>query len=141
MATINVVTNIATDTNTYITGTEVFDQNSNLTIGSTGSSLNSDGMVFTAPVTGKYQFNAWVEFENAPSNASYLTTAFITTARNFYTKQGAHDITGGNHNIACSVLTDMDVGDQATLMVYQPSGTASTDILGGQSAFSGFLIG
>jgi len=125
--------NIATATQvTVLFETELYDQNSD---------YNNTTYRFTAPVTGKYQLNVLVLFNNIDSAASYYQTQLITSNRSYY---HTHDARGYSqdlsyHNLDVSVLADMDAGDTAIVKVYQATGTVQTD-LDAESYFTGYLV-
>lgn len=114
---------------------EVFDQNSNY-----------DGTnTFTAPITGKYQFNVSVRFDaiTTGSNGSmFIVTSnrsYNTNLINYFAVQN-----GGNIVIlTMSVLADMDAADTAIVQVQIAGAGADTVDLGGaatQAYFSGYLV-
>jgi len=139
LATVDAWTNLPVDTPTYFTGTEIFDQTNNLTINGAGTTAGTHGMVFTAPVTGRYQLQCWVQLVQVPSNADYNRIGFIGSNRHFYTI--ADDYGGVSyHQLCMAVLADMDAGDTVTPYVHQNAGTQQMDTWGGQSAFSGYLV-
>ena len=98
---------------TVVFGTEVFD---------IGSNFASN--TFTAPVTGKYQFNVNLELT---SNRTYSSTFDPD-----YGQDNAFD------QIVVSVLADMDASDTAYVVVRQSGGTQQTDVLT-NTHFSGYL--
>tara|TARA_A100001391_G_C4946110_1_gene245870 strand:- start:68 stop:586 length:519 start_codon:yes stop_codon:yes gene_type:complete len=113
-------------------GTETFDQNGDF-------SSNT----FTAPVTGRYQFNvnmrvdnlsitgAWNRIELVTSNTTYVTT-MLDAAKAFSESPGEFAM----HGI---VLADMDANDTAHL-TWNQSGGGSTADIETDSMFSGFLV-
>ncbi len=111
-------------------GTEVFDQNADFA-----------SHTFTAPVNGKYQLNASVQFYNSDSATAYHHLKIITSNRAYQNIASLNKMSGDpdywTFNI--SVLADMDANDTAYVMVAIPnSGTAQADITT-ESYFSGFL--
>jgi hypothetical protein len=140
MATVNTLTNAAIQTNHYLAGAEIYDTGSDLTMNAAGSTQGSNGMVFTAPVTGKYQLQVWLEVNNVPSNAIYHRLAIETSNRTYNTFQTPTVAVGGVDQ-HCIVCADMDAGDIATPKFYVNNGTVTIDLTGAQTAFSGFLIG
>jgi hypothetical protein len=125
---------IAANTNvTIVFGTELFD---------VGSNFASN--TFTAPVTGKYQFNVNVRLDNMDSAATYYIIYIVTSNRNYYSIQDPSKYSGdpGYESFNLSVLADMDASDTALVRIYQSGGTAQTDIAynSGGTQFSGILV-
>ena len=123
--------NISTGSLTEVqwNGTEVFDQNADF------ASHN-----FTAPVTGRYQFNAHMYLNAVDTGADYYQLQITTSNRNYplvFTPNFSSDLT--YHQVTLTMLADMDANDTASIGFYQGSGTAQTDIDGG-SYFSGYLV-
>ena len=112
-----------------IWGTETFD---------VGGNFASN--VFTAPVSGKYQFNVVVGVENLDSAATYVETVLITSNLAVYT---TIDPDFGQDNAFWSfttpVLCDMDAGDTAYVAIVQGGGAAQMDVRI-YSQFSGYLV-
>tara|TARA_R110002153_G_scaffold3576_1_gene17174 strand:+ start:270 stop:2498 length:2229 start_codon:yes stop_codon:yes gene_type:complete len=111
-------------------GTEIFDQDSNFA-----------SNTFTAPVTGKYQFNMNLRVEHVDTAAGYLHLQLITSNRNYN-----HCAIDPNYSadlsyywISISVLADMDKGDTANALFIASSGHGDTDITA-DSNFSGYLV-
>tara|TARA_R110002012_G_scaffold92980_1_gene225633 strand:+ start:39 stop:824 length:786 start_codon:yes stop_codon:yes gene_type:complete len=126
--------NIALNTNVTVTfETERIDANSDFA-----------SNTFTAPVTGKYQLNIFLRFNNLDSAAGFYQIKIITSNRNHnvhtYDPRGLdQDISYVNFN--GSVLADMDASDTAYIVVYQNNGTQQTDISSGSDTrFSGYLV-
>jgi len=111
-------------------GTEIKDQGNNY-----ASNL------FTAPVTGMYQFNASVELSNCATDADYYWINLITSNREYTCVCGLNVFSVDNEymSLSLSVLADMDVNDTAYITVYQNGGTQQTDI-STRSFFSGHLV-
>ena len=114
-------------------GTEIFDIGSNFA-----------SHVFTAPVTGKYQFNINLRLNNVDSAADYYTTYLITSNRAYYALEDPGQYNGDidykTYNF--SVLADLDASDTAYVRFYQSGGTAQTDTAyeSGGTTFSGYLV-
>jgi|21_taG_2_1085346.scaffolds.fasta_scaffold00637_8 hypothetical protein len=109
---------------------EIFDQNAD---------YNTNGN-FTAPVTGRYQLNMSLTFQDYPSNAAYLYGGIITSNRTYYLALNPTGAASSNYECATgSILADMDAGDTAYVFVLQGGGSANTDVLQ-HSWFSGFLV-
>ena len=118
--------------------TERFDQNGD---------FNNSTDTFTAPVTGKYQFNVQVYLSNIPTNAGYFYIQLITS-NDVYTNitdADAFDDTMSYYVLNISCVTDLDANDTAKVIYYQQGGTASVNINGGggsqsDTSFGGFLV-
>ena len=126
--------NFAVNTNVVLTWThQRFDQNSDFDF------VNSR---FTAPVTGKYQFNANIRLDNIHDSADYYLV-FLATSNENYRFAFDPDLNGDKAywSVSISVLADMDNGDTATFKVHQGGGSAQTDIQGSAeyTHFSGYL--
>ena len=123
--------NIANDNSvvTVAMGTEIFDQGGNFA-----------SNTFTAPITGRYQFNVIVYLTQVDSTASYYQVRLDTSNRTYFglLDFASTDLGLGFQTIAISVLADMDANDTATVNIQQNAGSQQTDI-GVESAFSGFL--
>jgi hypothetical protein len=123
--------NVATGTVQVSFGTQVFDQNSD---------YDSGTSTFTAPVTGRYQFNVYLVCQTIDSASTRYDIQIETSNRTYAPawdpRQFAADI--DQWTFVCNTLADMDAGDTAIVNIVQASGTAQTDILTG-SFFSGFL--
>jgi hypothetical protein len=124
--------------NSYVTvqfNSEYYDQNAD---------FNTSNYTFTAPVTGKYQINTAIRFNNLDSAAGFYQVIIVTSNRSYSTftiyPQGfSQDITYYHGNTA--ILADMDANDTVTVAVYQNNGTQQTDISSGNdSNFSGYLV-
>lgn len=122
---------INTYPNTIQFDTEVFDQNSDFS-----------GNTFTAPVTGKYQFNMLIRMNQLDTGATYYQIYLVTSNRAYYTTLDPNFSSDLDYyNIDFSVLADMDAGDTATVTFYQNNGTAQTDLPSGTDMyFSGYLV-
>jgi len=139
LCTLDAITNLAADVLTYIPGTEIFDVGGDLDVSAgQGGTFGTHGARFTAPVTGKYQLNAWVELTAIPADFSYWRMNLYVSNRTMYTIFG-DDEAYGYQTISASWVADMDASDVASVAIYQAGGTAQADTFGGQSCFSGFL--
>ena len=112
-------------------GTEVFDQ-----------SANFASNTFTAPVTGKYQLSCSVYVTAVDSASTYYEASIRTSNRNYFAvidPDFGQDAGFWAFNL--SVLADMDANDTAIVTLYQPDGTAQTDMGSGHvCSFSGYLV-
>jgi len=98
---------------------------------------------FTAPVTGKYQFNVVTTLANTDQDADYIEFKLITsnvTYTNPIIDPAGFDIDLPFFTISTSYLVDMDANDTAKASLYQPNGAAQMDVRAGQSFFSGYLV-
>ena len=112
-------------------GTEIFDQNADFA-----------SNVFTAPVTGKYQFNLSVRIDNLDDATQYYMIQIRTSNRDI---QSIHGMSGYDADVSymsfnLSVLTDMDAGDTSRAILGVPSlGSAQADLTD-VTRFSGYLV-
>jgi len=126
-------TPIALSTDTKVNySTEVFDQNSD---------FDTSTQTFTAPVTGKYQFNVQLLWLNWDSGANYYYIQIATSNRTYYElyKGGerSNDVQYSYGHI--HVLADMDASDTAFVRITQVGGSVQT-YYDSQSIFSGHLV-
>ena len=128
--------NIAIDTIVTITySTEIFDQ---------GADYNHSTYTFTAPVTGKYQFNITTRADNIDQGADYYQIRLFTSNRWYYSPiidpgQFAGDVP--YWSFSRSVLADMELGDTAYVAIYQGGGSEQTDLFSTINGnFSGYLV-
>jgi len=117
---------------TLILDTERFDQNSD---------YNNSNYRFTAPVTGKYQFNLTVYMNQVPTNASYIQTYIVTSNRVYYAivDTEAYDASHSFFTLNHSVLADMDANDTCHSLINQGGGTVQLDYTS-DTHLSGFLV-
>jgi len=117
------------DTITF--GTVVFDQTGNF-------SSNT----FTAPVSGRYQFQYYIIFYTVDNANTHLRTNLKTTNREFSGPKFSPDDFFNNDNVYWSVsfsmLTDMDANDTA-YCTYNFTGGSTVNEIQSDSAFSGYL--
>jgi len=124
--------NLAISTNHVVAfGTERFDQ---------GNDFSSN--TFTAPVTGRYQFNLQLYLQHLDTDTSYYQPQLNTSNRTYYfiVSTNNHDADADYYTLNFVILTDMDAND--TCNVTFPvigGGSAQTDI-NTESAFSGYLV-
>ena len=130
--------NIATNSNLTVKhSNEIFD---------IGSNFNTGTYQFTAPVTGKYQFNVSIRLDNIDTAADYYQTRLSMSNRTITID--TIDPGGFSTDIlyyqgGSSVVADMDANDTAHVQVRQQNGTAQTDVNStfDGTFFSGHLIG
>ena len=110
-------------------GTERFDQ---------GADFASN--TFTAPVTGKYQFNVMVRLNQVDSAAGYYHLNIETSNETYWSiidPDFGQDAAYWSFDF--SVLADMDASDTAKVNFFQSGGTQQTDV-DDESWFSGYLV-
>ena len=112
--------------------TERFDQNAD---------YNNGNYTFTAPVTGKYQFNITVYIQAIDTAANYYYINLSTSNDQYYQSYDPGGLSADINYLPLNLsqLVDMDVGDTAVANVLQSNGTAQSDI-NSNSFFSGALI-
>ena len=128
--------NIATNTVTTVAfGTQVFDNN-----GDWGSDT------FTSPVTGRYQLQFSIVLRNLDSAADYYRLSLYTSNKNYdFFSDPNFDSSSPDYDsvfqfYSVPMLVDMDASDTAQVKVFQPNGTAQTDISASEAFFSGYLV-
>lgn len=98
---------------------------------------------FTAPITGKYQFNVVTTLAELDQDSAYvefkLETSNVTYTNPIVDPDG-FDQDLPYFTISTSYLVDMDANDTAKASLYIPNGSAQTDVRSGQSFFSGYLV-
>jgi hypothetical protein len=127
--------NIAINTVVTITWSgERFDQNADFDLGA-----NS----FTAPVTGKYQFNLVIRLESVDIDADYYIISIVTSNVEYkYIFDPVFASDPAYFSVNLSVLADLDASDTAYTTIYQSGGAAQTDITGDATYtyFTGYLV-
>ena len=129
---------IATSTNvTLLFNNEIFDTNAD---------FNTSNYKFTAPVTGKYQFNVSVRLNILDTAADYYQIRLSTSNRAITIDTidpGGFSYDINYYQAAASVVTDMDANDTAHVIIRQQAGTQQTDIESSFDGtfFSGHLVG
>lgn len=125
------LTNVASET-VLAMSNEIFDQNSD---------YNTSTYTFTAPETGKYQFNVAVRTDSVDHNSNWQRITLDTSNHSY--ASSIIDLDGLDQdpvhwNIAYSVLADMDANDTASIKWWQSGGSTQVDI-STSSYFSGYL--
>ena len=123
--------NVSNDTTINFT-TEKFDQNSDFA-----------SNTFTAPVTGKYQFNVNLNFNGFDQDFTFIWMELFTSNNLFevHLIQGNMADDDGYMNFSGSMLVDMDANDTARVDMQISGGAAQMDLLTGLgSTFSGYLV-
>jgi hypothetical protein len=117
-------------------GTEIFDQNADWDNVST----------FTAPVTGRYQFNLGILLNDVGAAHTVFNMLIVTHNRQYIMNaSNPYAISvGGQQSQSFSVLTDMDAADTAYVNIVVSGSTKTVDIVTGGATdprcyFSGFL--
>ena len=123
-----VQTNISSGT-TITFGNEVFDQNNDFA-----------SNTFTAPVTGKYQFNVGLFLEQVDTDYTELRIKLVTSNRNYdHFDIGSPFSSDRNLQYHLSALADMDASDTATIQVTFHNGGNQMDV-NALTYFSGYLV-
>ena len=111
---------------------EIFDQNSD---------FDTSNYTFTAPITGRYQFNVNLYLESIDTAGAYVYITLSTSNRPMYniidTARFSADL--AYWTLTLSQFVDMDASDTCKINILQPLGTAQMDI-NATSFFSGFLV-
>jgi len=113
--------------------TETFDQSGD---------FNTGTYTFTAPITGKYQFNISLLLKDLDENARYYYVKLITSNKDYIgANVESSELKGDPETwgLSFSVLVDMDTADTAYVKLYQREGASQTDV-GTHSCFSGYLV-
>mgnify|MGYP003115882130 CR=1 FL=1 len=123
-----VQTNISSgDTITF--GNEVFDQNNDFA-----------SNTFTAPITGKYQFNVGLFLEQVDTDYTELRIKLVTSNRTYdHFDIGSPFSSDRNLQYHLATLADMDASDTAVLQVTFNAGGAQMDV-NALTYFSGYLV-
>ena len=113
-------------------GTERFDLNSD---------FNTSNSTFTAPVTGKYQFNVGIRVKAIDTGAGYVLIRLKTSNANYDHILDSDEFSSDLdfYFFAFSILADMDAADTCIIEFFQNGGTQQTDI-DGASYWSGYLV-
>jgi hypothetical protein len=130
------------DTDVGTALTEIYDQNGDLTAGS------SSGAVFTAPVTGRYHFEILVQITDIAAAHTTSQLRLITSNRTYdfaNLSPGAAKSNGNTYTLHGSTYADMDAADTATVTIAVFGGAKQIDITGTAggvefTTFSGCLI-
>ena len=120
---------------TILFDTEEFDQ---------GSDFNTGTYTFTAPVSGRYQFNVHLYLTNVDSaNTEYIDLILQTSNkafRIFFDPQQQLNADAGYLSLTLSVLADMDAADTAYVQSKQYNGTQQMDVEASFTTFSSYLV-
>ena len=105
-----------------------------------GSNFGAAG--FTAPVTGKYQLQASIRFDNLDASHNYMMVVIKTSNENYrFIIDPDFGQDAAFFTISGSILADMDASDTAIIIVTRDGGESISDIDGDAeyTLFSGFL--
>lgn len=114
------------------TSAEYFDQNNDFDGTST----------FTAPVTGRYQFNIVITCDGIGAQTT-SQTRLVTSNRNYIpgltdpsvVKDASNQLT-----MSANFFVDMDAADTAQAAVFMSGSTKTVDVLGANTFFNGMLV-
>ena len=113
-------------------GTVYFDQASN---------FNASTGVFTAPATGKYQFNFIILISSTTIASALNATLNYNSGSVMYTAQSARTASNANLSANGNFIIAMNSGDTVVLQATAYGESANTDeVYGPQTYFSGFLV-
>ena len=112
------------------------------TIVAISGSGDTTSAVFTAPITGIYQFNLTVNLTsagggNVNSTLLYIDGAVVSSS-NDLTYRNLDDNTGGYHGLSSSFLISLNTGQTVTPFL-NANGDSSISVRNG-CRFSGFLV-
>jgi hypothetical protein len=117
--------------------TEIFDQNSNF----------SSGTTFTAPETGMYLFSFLVSFTTLTSSMDVGKVRLVTSNRTYQIELDAFNTVANSSlgGITGSAIADMDTADTATVTLTIEDGAGNTATISGSASqmvtyFSGYKI-
>ena len=106
--------------------------------------FDTSNYTFTAPVTGKYQFNIVLRYDNGDMDNSYYSLYLVTsnaTYRPCIHTQLSWDQDPDYFNMNGALVVDMDAGDTAKLRLGIPNlGADQVDLELPESIFSGYLV-
>jgi len=111
-------------------GTEIFDNNGDFA-----------SNVFTAPVTGRYQFNVSLGLVVVDSAAAFIGLDLVTSNRHYYViidPDFGQD--AAYWELTLPILADMDASDTAQVNFLQSGGTIQADVQNSHTTFSGYLV-
>jgi hypothetical protein len=118
--------------------TEVFDNGGNFTPGASG------GAFFTAPVTGVYQFNFSLLFQDGTTSHTYQIQIVDDTPIEFRYGNYAAGQPAGNFPMAFSICIKLTASQTVKFQAIVGASTKVVDIKGGgdnRTNISGFLVG
>jgi len=122
-----------TSHHTIVWETEIYDN---------GADYNTSTGVFTAPVTGVYNFSCWLKLSDADQDATYIYTYFQAGGKNVtftVIDPDVYDQDNPHQNFGGSATIDLDAGDTAVVKIIQLAGANQGDFSEGY--FCGHLVG
>ena len=106
--------------------------------------FDTSNYTFTAPVTGKYQINIVLRYDNGDMDNSYYSLYLVTsnaTYRPCIHTQLSWDQDPDYFNMNGALVVDMDAGDTAKVRLGIPNlGADQVDLELPESIFSGYLV-
>ena len=106
--------------------------------------FDTSNYTFTAPVTGKYQLNIVLRYDNGDMDNSYYSLYLVTsnaTYRPCIHTQLSWDQDPDYFNMNGALVVDMDAGDTAKVRLGIPNlGADQVDLELPESVFSGYLV-
>jgi len=106
--------------------------------------FNTSNYTFTAPVTGKYQINIILRYDNGDMDNSYYSLYLNTSNENYRPcihSQLSFDQDVDYFNMNGSLIVDMDANDTAKVQLGIPNlGADQVDLELPESVFSGYLV-
>ena len=131
----NNISNVATDASdvTVPFPSEVFDNNAD---------YNTSTYKFTAPVTGRYQFNCNLMVSDMDAAATYVRLRLVASNRNIDIDVFEPNLSAdaSRWTLKCGALVDMDASDTVHMTLAQYEGTSQMDSDSSNSTFSGYLV-
>lgn len=124
------------DTSTSGAMTEIFDQNADFTTGGAGVPAT-----FTAPVTGKYQFNFGIQLSGLGAGHTNAFLRLITSNRTYDfggANVGGARTNSNTYNLFGSCLADMDASDTAYVQFGVFNSTKTVGFTGDATIFTFF---
>ena len=106
--------------------------------------FDTSNYTFTAPVTGKYQINIVLRYDNGDMDNSYYSLYLTTSNANYRPcihTQLSWDQDPDYFNMNGALVVDMDAGDTAKVRLGIPNlGADQVDLELPESVFSGYLV-
>jgi len=98
---------------------------------------NTTNYTFTAPVTGNYLVNCWIRLEAMDTASDFYQLRLTTSNRNYDTCTTDPGGLSADQNMVgafgMSIVIDMDASDTYKATIKQGTGTAQSDISGGNT--------